>query len=565
MADHGPTIITQLLVRPPGNTSCAEYRNAREAAAGGIPAGTGLGEVFVRGAITCAERPALVMAEGLVWTYGRLLAAAAQIAEHLRGPAELSRGDRVVLLLKNSPEYAAAFYGTLLAGGVVVPLPPDAEARRLRQIVASCEARVILTAPGVLRRHGWLREPRGGTLELGGEGEGMAPVFEAEPAGEALAALFFTSGSTGEPKGVMLSHANLLANARSIVEYLRIGADERGLALLPFYHAFGNSVLQTHLLSGASLVLDGSLMFPETILEAVRRHGVTNLCGVPDVFRVLLSRTSLGESALPSLRSAAVAGGRLEPDQALAVAARIAPARFFVMYGQTEATARLAYLPPEELENRYGSLGKGIPGVELQVVDDAGGAAAPGETGEIRARGANVMLGYWRDPELTAQTIRDGWLYTGDLASVDAGGYIYPQGRRNALVKIGGYRVHPREVEEFLSGHVDAQQIVVVPFETAETGTRLAAFVQPWDGDGALSAEEVRRLCAAGLPRHKVPEYVEVASALPLNDALKIDRAALSRRACEAVAGSGRVQNSCQPASAGLAACVLSLTKDRHR
>src|SRR5690606_844869 len=185
----------------------------------------------------------------------------------------------------------------------------------------------------------------------------------------------------------------------------------------------------------------------------------------------------------------------------------------------------------ESLETRFGSIGRGIPGVELQVVDPTGEPVAPGEIGEIRARGANVMLGYWRDPSATASVLRDGWLYTGDLATVDRDGFIYPQGRRNGLVKIAGHRVHPAELEQFVRREVQVLEAAAVPYDSPDGSTRLALFVQPWNHDCTLTAEIVRQECAGGLPRHLVPEYIEIVNRLPLNDAFKIDRPALRRRA----------------------------------
>jgi acyl-CoA synthetase (AMP-forming)/AMP-acid ligase II len=285
------------------------------------------------------------------------------------------------------------------------------------------------------------------------------------------------------------------------------------------------------MLSGASIVLAGSSMFPETILDAVETYNVTSLSGVPDLFQTLLSRTSLAQRELPSLKYLAVAGGRLDPDQAQSLAFRVAPAKLIIMYGQTEATARLSYLPAEEFELRYGSIGRGIPGVELQVVDEQGKPVAHGVTGEIRARGPNVMLGYWNDREATNQTIRDGWLYTGDLATVDDDGFIYPQGRKSGLVKIAGFRVHPGEIEDFVRREADVLEAVVVPFEVESFGTRLALFARPWEGNDFVTADSLRSLCANRLPRHRVPAHIEVLQTLPLNDSFKVDRRALRRRA----------------------------------
>lgn len=436
-----------------------------------------------------------------------------------------------MLWLPNGPEYIAAFYGTLRAGGIVVPTPPDVEPGRFAAIRSKSEARIVFTTDSVVRRRREQVSEEPESLLLDTAFAGFQAVGDRTADGDAPAAIFFTSGSTGEPKGVTLSHTNLLANAESIIEYLQITADDRALGLLPFYHAFGNSVLQTHLLRGAAIVLGGSLLFPETILDAIRDAAVTSLSGVPDVFRTLLSRSSLGQSSLPTLKTVAIAGGRLDPDQTQVLEFRVAPAKVFVMYGQTEATARLSYLPPEFLEERYGSIGRGIPGVELQVVDDAGEPVAPGETGEIRARGPNVMLGYWQDPEGTATALRGGWLMTGDLATIDADGFVYPQGRRSGLVKIAGFRVHPSELEEFVRREAGVLDVVALPFETTDTGTRLALFVQPWGDDGNVTAESLRGLCVAGLPRHLVPEHIEVLKRFPLNDAYKVDRRELRRRA----------------------------------
>lgn len=350
--------------------------------------------------------------------------------------------------------------------------------------------------------------------------------------GDETAAIFFTSGSTGDPKGVVLSHRNLLSNAAAIGEYLSITSDERALAVLPFYHAFGNSVLQTHLLSGATLVLDGSPVFLETLLDAIEKHQATSLSGVPDLYRLLLTRTSLGHRPLPSLRYMAAAGGALPTAHARELAEKIAPAKLFIMYGQTEATARLSYLPPDLLPTHLGSIGQGLCNVELQVVDEQGAPIQPGEIGQIRARGPNVMLGYWKDPTATAKVIRDGWLYTGDLATVDEQGHIFPRGRANNLMKVGGFRFHPREVEEFVARNYPIVQAAAVAFESAEKGTRLALFVQLQDGT-ELTPDAVARCCAQGLPRYMLPEYVEFVADFPLNDAMKLDRQRLSRRAAE--------------------------------
>jgi acyl-CoA synthetase (AMP-forming)/AMP-acid ligase II len=502
-------------------------------------AGTDLVCAFLEVCRNAPNQPAIISA-GQSWTYARLRESVQQLAGQLREEPDFQAGDRILLLLKNSPEYVVAFYGTLLAGGIAVPLPVDIERPRLRDLTARCTPRLLLTSQEVHAQWAATKNSRG-----------TDPPFDETPPIAAndfdlpadLAAIFFTSGSTGEPKGVMLSHQNLLSNARSIREYLRITSEERCVAILPFYHAFGNSILQSHLLSGATLILDGMHAFPETILTAIRDHEATSFSAVPELYQALLRRSTLGETPLPSLRYMSVAGGRLPPEACLEVAQRIAPAQFFVMYGQTEATARLSYLPPQELKSRAGSIGQGIPDVQLQVVDDTGTPVQPGELGRIRARGPNIMLGYWNDPAGTSEVLKDGWLYTGDLATVDEQGFVLIRGRHGEFLKINGYRVHPRELEDFVAEALTIERAVAVPVETLETGTRLALFVQPSQREPDVSRHAILEACRKGLPPHKVPCHVEVTTEFPLNHALKLDRLALSQLAANELRSSRFRQN----------------------
>lgn len=481
------------------------------------------------------EAPALTTRGGC-WSYGRLLAAALVVASRLRADPAFHPGDRVILLLPNSAEYAAAFYGILLAGGVVVPVPPKAEAGTLAQIAESTAAMGIVADPQVVRSRDDLKGLPLEVVDLSCRPEIAGPpgAPAAGPADNELAAIFFTAGSTGTPKGVMLSHHNFIANARSIQQYLRITDADRPLCVLPFHHAFGNSVWQSHLLAGAHLILDGHTAFPETIIQALAKHGCTSLSAVPDLFRMLLERSSLGEARLPSLRYMAVAGGALRHELVLDMSQRIAPAEFFVMYGQTEATARLAFVPPERLAGLpAGCIGRAVPEVTLEVVDEQGACLPPGAVGELRAKGPNVMLGYWRDAAATAERIRSGWLYTGDLAAVDESGWIVHKGRRNALVKIAGFRVHPADLEDFAVRRLAAGQAVAVAFEARDVGTRLALYLKPANAGGALTISELLARCRAELPRHMVPDLVQIVDEFPLNHALKIDRPLLSRLAEE--------------------------------
>ncbi len=455
--------------------------------------------------------------------------AAWNVRRYLLSHSDFQPGDLVVLRMKNSAEYLAAFYGVLLADGVVVPIAPQIEEDRWRSIRRSCRPSVVITRSGDTETMG----PSHRFVDLDLLADPLPPDvnidvdIDVQRGDHDLAMVLYTSGSTGAPKGVMLSHRNLLANSQSILEYLPIDRDDRALAVLPWYHAFGNSILLTHSLIGATLVLAGSTIFPVTIVRALKTHRATSLSAVPELFSMLLRFDSLADVRLPDLRYMSVAGGALAPELACRLAERIAPAPFYVMYGQTEATARLAYLPPEELHRRSGSIGRAIPGVRLRVVDDADGEVSPGQVGRLVARGENVMLGYWKDGTRSAPWSPGGWLDTGDLATVDEDGYFYLRGRRSLLVKIQGHRVHPLEIEEFVRGHFSAVQAAVIPYESGGS-TRLALFVVAGENP-PVDEQEIRRVCRDALPSYKIPSQIHRLDHWPLNGAGKIDRTALAR------------------------------------
>jgi acyl-CoA synthetase (AMP-forming)/AMP-acid ligase II len=505
---------------------------------------TNLGRLFNSVASKRGGAPAIATNSD-EWTYSQIASAAGMVSRAVRDRRAFAPGERVIALLPNSAEYVAAFYGVLSAAGVVVPVSPASEPGALRAVLTSTAPVVVITNRRILATRPDLRHLRTETVDLA---VAAAPYRQEadegharQATGDELAAIFFTGGSTGSPKGVMLSHRNFMANARAIQEYLRIGPGERPLCVLPFHHAFGNSVWHSHLLAGATIVLAGQTMFPETIVAALADHKCTSLSGVPDLFRLLIERSSLGKTPLPEMRYMAVAGGALTRDLALEVAGRIAPARFYVMYGQTEATARLAYLPPDLLGIAPdGAIGRAVPGMSLEVVDEHDRPAAAGVVGELRAKGPGIMLGYWRNLQATTERLRSGWLYTGDLASCDSDGLICLLGRRNSFVKVAGYRVDPADLEEFALRRLAAHQAVAVAYESGAVGTRLALYLRRDSAAPGLSGPEMTARCRAELPRHSVPDLIEVVKDFPLTSALKIDRPRLSQLA-QIAAGNRRI------------------------
>jgi acyl-CoA synthetase (AMP-forming)/AMP-acid ligase II len=462
------------------------------------------------------DRPATVAPDGHR-SYAEIAAGALSVARFLAADAGVGSGDRVGLVLDTTPAYAAAFHGVLLSGGVAVPISPALGARRIAELVAWTGCRVVLEDATGDRSSAPMLD-----LETRlPDGSAAAPRTDPRE----LAAILLTSGTSGPPKAVMLSRDNLVSNAAAIGRsVLGLRASDRALVTLPFHHAFGNSVLQSHLLAGSCLVFDPAARFSP--LDAVSRHGVTALYEVPD--RCVLLERALRESPVPaSLRYLAVAGGRLSPALAIALRGALSPAELVVMYGQSEATARLTCLDPAWLARAPESVGRPIPGVEIEVVDDAGRALEAGTVGAIRARGRGICLGYWRDPAATAEILRDGWLWTMDRGSLDAFGLLHHAGRVDDVVKIGGRRVDLGRLCRDVEAATGAHRAAAVPFQTAEGATRIALFAI---GRPALR-EAILAWCRSSLSRDERPALIEPVESLPTLASGKPDTTALAARA----------------------------------
>lgn len=354
---------------------------------------------------------------------------------------------------------------------------------------------------------------------------GPPPSPDLRPEFPAL--ILYTSGSTGAPRGVVQTFRNLDANTRSIVEYLGLTSEDRALVVLPLYYCYGRSVLQTHLFAGGSLFLDNRFFFPRTVLEALAAEGCTGFAGVPITFELIRRQVDVSTLSFPRLRYLTQAGGAMAPDTIDWVREAFRPAKLFVMYGQTEATARLSYLPPERAAEKRGSIGVPIPGVELKVVDERGGELPPGETGHLVARGANVTPGYLDEPGETAAILHDGWLWTGDLARRDEDGFLFHQGRSKEIIKVKGHRVSPAEIEFILASHPDLAEVAVVGSKHDLWGEVPIAFVVPRPGTDPTEGQ-LRAWCRERLPIFKVPNRFTTLAALPRNSAGKLLRAELS-------------------------------------
>jgi long-chain acyl-CoA synthetase len=335
-----------------------------------------------------------------------------------------------------------------------------------------------------------------------------------------LAALMFTSGSTGQPNAVKVSHRNIIANTESIIQALGLDASDRVMSVLPFDYCFGTSLLHTHLRVGGSLVLHNAFQYTEDVLNQMERFGCTEIAGVPLIYQRLLRKSSMPRRSWPTLRLAQQAGGKLADVFIREFRDAFPQTKLAVMYGQTEATARLSCLPPERLDDKLGSIGRGLPGVTLRVLDSNDRPVAPGDVGEIVAEGDNVALGYWvADPG--KRNFRGRRLYTGDLARVDEDGFIYIAGRSADFVKPMGHRIACREIEDVLAELPRVVEVAVRGVPDADNGEVVKAFIVTDDGR-ELDPQEVRRFCRARLPDYAIPRHLHYLDALPRNGSEKL-------------------------------------------
>jgi acyl-CoA synthetase (AMP-forming)/AMP-acid ligase II len=486
------------------------------------------------------DRRVALITEAAQFTYADIRQAAARLAGELDA-AGLRPGDRVGLLARNSLFWVGAYLAGLKLGAIVVPfattITSDDLALQLR--LAGCGRLCVERA--VVRR--FRRGLSAETLLISDEvleqaGPSTWPEHATIDRDDVDAALMFTSGTTALPRAVRVTHRNIQANTNSIIEYLGLTSAERILVVLPFYYCFGTSLLHTHLRAGGTLVLSNTFTYPETTLALMEAQACTGFAGVPSVYQSLLRNSSFSRRSWPALRKLQQAGGKLASGLIGELQAAVPHAEIYVMYGQTEATARLAYLPPALLATKLGSIGQAIPGVELRVVGEGGAEVRPGEVGEIVARGDNISPGYWQDPEASAEKFEDGALRTGDLATLDEDGYVYIVDRKSDFIKSYGYRVSSQQVEACILELPEVVAAAVVGEPDRVRGEAILGYVTLRAG-ARLRPEAIVAHCAARLAKHMVPRAVTILERLPMNSQGKVLKTALRGRAAQPVLAGG--------------------------
>lgn len=482
--------------------------------------------------------------DGTRVSYTRINTMANALAAELRRRG-CHRSTRVVLLLENSLAYVVSYYAILKAGGVAVPLAPSSKPPWLKARLDELDAKIVIAAARQERLL-FATDISATSVEcliihgpkLDWKTQGIRPLpWELLTSGTScddpalamdeddLACIIYTSGSTGPPKGVMLTHANVVANTRSICRYLSLSAHDVQMVVLPFHYVMGQSLLNTHIACSGTLVINNGFAYPAQVIQQMIDENVTSFSGVPSTYAWLLNKSPLKQKRdkIKALRYCSQAGGHMSAKLKKELRSALpAHTDIVVMYGATEASARLAYLPPDRYTEKMGSIGKAIPGVTLRIIDEKGREVKEGIIGELVASGPNIMQGYWKNPSATEKVLGPQGYHTGDLCWRDKQGYIYLVGRRDNLIKVGGHRINPMEIEDTIMETGIAIETVVLGIEDELLGNRLVAAVVP--KERALTPKAVLKACAGLIPRNRLPGEVKLVSSLPKNPSGKVLR-----------------------------------------
>ena len=485
-------------------------------------------------------------------TYSEIDSQSNQLAHALLSKG-LERGDRVAIYMENTVEAVVAIFAVLKAGGVFLLINASTKMDKVSYVLNNCRAAAFISTKhkfeavkDCLSQTPHLRTvvmaDDGSRSEIEAAGKRFLSYGEAQsqpltrPSQRSididLAALIYTSGSSGRPKGVMVTHLNIVSAATSITTYLENTPDDVIINLLPLAFDYGLYQVLMAFKMGATLILERGFLYPYKVIELLQKEKVTGLPLVPTISSILL-QLDLSKYQFPDLRYISNTAAALPTEHIRKMRQMLPHVKIYSMYGLTECK-RVSYLPPEQIDIRPGSVGRGMPNEEVYIVDDEGRRLGPGEVGELVVRGANVMKGYWELPEETSRMLRDGgfiWpekvLYTGDLFKSDDEGYLYWVGRRDDIIKTRGEKVSPKEVEDViysLPGVVDA---AVIGVADPVLGYAIKAIVTVATGS-SLTEQDILRHCRQGLEDFMIPKYVEFCENMPKTTTGKISKKSLA-------------------------------------
>ena len=480
-----------------------------------------------------------IVCDGMRYRYGDVHAQATALAVSLQRLG-VQRGDRVAIFMDNSPAAVVAIYASLMVGAVFMPVNPLTKREKLSYLLNDAEPICLITEQRlgeVYRAAVTGANKRPHMIGLGADPvDNDALPFEAALAAKGdprpapvidqdLAAIIYTSGSTGDPKGVMLSHRNMLTALDSVSAYLGLRRDDVILCALPIAFDYGLYQVLMGFARGACVVLERSFAFPSKVLSVMAHERVTVLPGVPTLFSMLVNM-DLSRYDLSALRLLTNTAAALPMSHIQAIRAMFPHATLFSMYGLTECK-RVSFLPPSELDRRPTSVGRGMPNEEIYLVDDEGRRLPNGCQGQLVVRGSHVMRGYWRKPDETAMRLKPGplpgemVLYTGDVFRTDEEGFLYFVGRSDDIIKSRGEKVSPKEVENVLYSLPGVLEAAVVGVPDELLGQAIKAYVVLAEGY-QYTERDVIKYCVAHMESFMAPKYVEFCDSLPKTDTGKI-------------------------------------------
>ncbi|WP_102027985.1 fatty acid--CoA ligase family protein [Salirhabdus sp. Marseille-P4669] len=480
-------------------------------------------------------------------TYAELEGAVTKFASSLKGIG-IGKGDHLALVVGNTPHFVIALYGALRVGATIIPINPLYTASELSYIIQDGDLKAIITLDMLMDKFHHMKDALSNVqhvivCETSAEfakvdsplaskmksftqllQEGSLELERPHIGEEEIAVILYTSGTTGKPKGAMLTHKNLFSNAKDVADYLKIGPDDRVLAALPMFHVFCLTVaLNAPLMNGGTVFIMPKFS-PTDVFEATKKHKLTVFAGVPTMYNYLLQHPEGTPAYFESIRLC-ISGGAAMPVALLTSFEKKFDVIISEGYGLSEASPVTCFNPLNR-PRKAGSIGQSIINVENKIVDEFGEEVPVGEVGELVVRGQNVMKGYYKLPEETAATLKNGWLHTGDMAKMDEEGYFYIVDRKKDLILVGGYNVYPREVEEVFYSHPKVAEVAVVGVPDPNTGEAVTAFVVLKE-HAQLDEEELKTYCGEHLVKYKRPAKIEFLEELPKNTTGKILRRSL--------------------------------------
>lgn len=472
-----------------------------------------LAATFEAAARRAPEREALVFSDGAV-TYGALLARVYGAARALAGKK------RVAIVAGSTADAIAVFWGAQWAGAETVDVPLHVGADAIASMFAEAKPDAIVTDEA--NQHLVPESPSTLAIEdVAVEGE---PIDRVARGAKDVAHIIYTSGTTGTPKGVMLSHENLLFDVEAAAERMPLEEGSRLLMVVPMFFIHGRMQLLAHTRVAGTLCFSRGFRFPRKVVEELAKYRVQGVSGVPFHFATLLTRTKIGAAELPDLRYVLVTGGALDARMMGRLRRALSGVAIHTAYGSTEASPRVCHASPTELASRPSTAGRALPGVQIEIRGSDGLPTPNGGLGEVVVSGPNVMVGYVSGDERTSGRIDEGGaLHTGDLGRLDVDGYLFLSGRLSEMIKTAGERVFPREVESVLERHPSVLEAAVVGVPDRLLGERITAFVVPRPGQTVTSATLVEH-ARAWLPFVRSPREVFLVDALPKTASSKLRR-----------------------------------------